>query len=207
MIFLSSLLLSISSNLNTLSISLAYGIKKVQLSKFSIILLSILTSMGTLISMYIGKLLLPLMDLTLANLFGAILLSYIGISFIVEYIRLEKKRNGYDTSYYFQNSLNYDNIIENPSYIDSYKSNRIDIMGCLNISFYIVLNNCCTAFAASITGISISLTVFFNFIITILSLYLGSLNYNINISKWFIKYSNLISGVTLIILGIYEAFI
>ena len=55
--------------------------------------------------------------------------------------------------------------------------------------------------------VSISLSVFFNFIITIVSVYLGYFNSNIYISKWFSKYSNLISGIILIILGIYEAFI
>lgn len=207
MIFLSPLLLSISSNINTVSISSAYGIKKIQLGKSSVLLLAILTSIGTLISMYIGKLLLPLMDLLLANLFGAVLLSYIGISFIVEYIRLEKKRAGYDTSYYFESSLNYKNILENPIIADSDKSNHIDLKECLKLSFAIILNNCCTTFAASITGVNIGFSVFFNFIITILSLYLGYFNSNIHISKWFSKYSNLTCGIILILFGIYEVFI
>lgn len=207
MIFLSPLLLSISSNINTVSISSAYGIKKIQLGKSSILLLAILTSIGTFISMYIGKLLLPLMNISLANLFGAVLLSYIGISFIVEYIRLEKKRAGYDTSYYFESSLNYKNILENPIIVDSDKSNHIDFKECLKLSFAVILNNSCTTFAASITGVDIGLSVFFNFIITILSLYLGYFNSNIHISKWFSKYSNLACGIILILFGIYEIFI
>lgn len=207
MIFLSPLLLSISSNINTVSISSAYGIKKIQLGKSSILLLAILTSIGTFISMYIGKLLLPLMNISLANLFGAVLLSYIGISFIVEYIRLEKKRAGYDTSYYFESSLNYKNILENPIIVDSDKSNHIDFKECLKLSFAVILNNSCTTFAASITGVDIGLSVFFNFIITILSLYLGYFNSNIYMSKWFSKYSNLACGIILILFGIYEIFI
>jgi putative sporulation protein YtaF len=207
MFFLSPLLLSISSNINTVSISSAYGTKKIQLGKFSILLLAILTSIGTLISMYIGKLLLPLMTLSIANLFGAVLLIYIGISFIVEYIRLEKKRAGYDTSYYFESSLNYKSILENPIIVDSDKSNHIDFKECLKLSFAIIFNNSCTTFAASITGVDIGLSVFFNFIITILSLYLGYFNSNIYISKWLSKYSNLVCGIVLVLFGIYEIFV
>ena len=206
MIFLSPLLLSISSNLDTLTVSLSYGIKKIHLTKSITILLAIITSIGTFLSMYIGKLILHLFKPELGNIFGATLLSFIGVYFIVEYIRLEKKRAGYDTSYYFESSLKYKNILENPTIIDSDKSNHIDIRECLNLSLALILNNLCTCFAASITGVSISLSVFLNFIITIFSIYLGYFNSDIYISKWFSKYSNLISGIILIILGIYEAF-
>jgi len=207
MIFLSPFLLSISSNLNTLRISLSYGIRKIHLTKSSTILLAIITSIGTFLSMYIGKLILHLFNPELGNIFGAILLSFIGVYFIVEYIRLEKKHAGYDTSYYFESSLKYKNILENPNIVDSDKSNCIDLKECLNLSFALIINNLSACFAASITGVSINITVLFNFIITIMSISLGYFNSNIYISKWFSKYSNLISGIILIILGIYEAFI
>ena len=207
MIFLSPFLLSITSNLNTLRISLSYGIKKIKFTKSNTILLAILTSLGTFLPMYLGKLILHLFTPQLGNIFGAVLLSFIGVYFIVEYIRLERKHDGYDTYYYFENSSKYKNIIENPDIIVSDKSNHIDIKECLNLSVAIILNNLCTCFAAGITSINISLSIFLNFIITIVSVYLGYFYSDICISKWFNKYSNLISGIILIILGIYEAFI
>ena len=207
MIFLSPFLLSISSNLNTLRTSLSYGIKKIHLTKSMTLLLAIITSMGTFISMLFGKLLLHLFQQSLGNIFGAILLSFIGVYFIVEYIRLETKHAGYDTSHYFEGSLKFENILENTNAIDSDESNHIDIKECLNLSLALIQNNLFTGFAASMTGISISISVFFNFIITIVCVYLGYLNSDIYISKWFNKYSNLVSGIILIILGIYEAFI
>ena len=94
MIFLSAFLLSIALNLETLRISLSYGIKKIHFTKSIIILLALITSFGTFISMYIGKLILHLFNPELGNIFGAILLSFIGVYFIVEYIRLEKKHAG-----------------------------------------------------------------------------------------------------------------
>jgi putative sporulation protein YtaF len=207
MIFLSPLLLSISTNVATLSVSSSYGLKKIHFPKSSMILLAVITSLNILISMYIGKLILPLFDLRLSNIFGAILLSYIGISFIVEYIRLEKKRAGYDTSYYFESPFGYKNVIENPTIIDSDKSNHIDIKESLNLSLAIILNNIFTGLAASITGVNISLSVLLTFIISLISINFGYYNSNICISNWFRKYSDLISGIILIVLGIYELFI
>lgn len=207
MLFLSALLLSIALNLETLRISLNYGIKKIRLTKFFVILLSIITSLGVFISMCIGQLVLHLFSPALGNIFGATLLSFTGVYFIVEYIRIEKKHARYDTSCFFESSLNYKNILENPTIVDTDKSTHINIRECLNLSLAFVLNNLCTCFAASITDINIGLSVFLNFIIALFCVYLGNFNSNINISKWFSKYSNLISGVILIILGILETFI
>jgi len=207
MIFLSAFLLSIASNLETLRISLSYGIKKIYLIKSITILLAILTSLGTFISMYIGKLILYLFPHQLSNIFGAVLLSFTGIYFLVEYIRLENNRAGYDIPYYFESTLKNKNILENPSVIASYKSNHIGLRACMRLATSLISNNLFIYFAASITGISIGSSVFFNFIIVLFCVYLGIFNSNIYISKLFSKYSSLISGFILIILGIIEAFV
>lgn len=207
MIFISPLLLAISTNIVTLSVFLSYGIKKIHLSKSNSILLAIVTSASTFVSMYIGKLILPLIDPKVSNIFGAILLSYIGISFIVENIRLEKKRLGYDTSFYYESSFKYKNLLEDSYILNLDNSHNINLRKCLALSISLSVNNICTNFAASITGVNLSISVFLNFIISILFVYIGYFNRNINFSKHLIRYSNVISGSVLIAFGIYEIFV
>ncbi|NOW92166.1 putative sporulation protein YtaF [Clostridium beijerinckii] len=207
MILISPLLLAISTNIVTLSVFLSYGIKKIHLSKSNSILLAIVTSASTFVSMYIGKLILPLIDPKVSNIFGAILLSYIGISFIVENIRLEKKRLGRDTSFYYESSFKYKDLLEDPYILSLDKSHNINLRECLILSIALSVNNICTNFAASITGVNLSISVFFNFIISILFIYTSYFNRNINFSKHLIRYSNFISGSVLIAFGIYEIFV
>ncbi|ALB46996.1 MULTISPECIES: manganese efflux pump [Clostridium] len=207
MILISPLLLAISTNIVTLSFFLSYGIKKIHLSKSNSILLAIVTSASTFVSMYIGKLILPLIDPKVSNIFGAILLSYIGISFIVENIRLEKKRLGYDTSFYYESSFKYKNLLEDSYILNLDNSHNINLRKCLALSISLSVNNICTNFAASITGVNLSISVFLNFIISILFVYIGYFNRNINFSKYLIRYSNFISGIVLIAFGIYEIFV
>ncbi len=207
MIFLSPLLLAISSNLETLSVSLSYGIKKIYLPKSTMILFSVLTSISVFISMHIGKLFIPLFGFQLADIFGAVLLCFIGISSIVEYVKIEKKRTGYDTSYFYENPFGYKNILDNPIVVDADQSNHIDMKECLTLCLAISLSNSLTFFAGSLTGININLSSFLYFLISIISICLGSYY-----SKWLSfrllkKYSYLISGVILIFLGILESFI
>lgn len=207
MILISPLLLAISTNIVTLSVFLSYGIKKIHLSKSNSILLAIVTSASTFVSMYIGKLILPLIDPKVSNIFGAILLSYIGISFIVENIRLEKKRLGYDTSFYYESSFKYKNLLEDSYILNLDNSHNINLRKCLALSISLSVNNICTKFSASITGVNLSISVFLNFIISILFVYIGYFNRNINFSKYLIRYSNFISGIVLIAFGIYEIFV
>lgn len=207
MLFLSAFLLSIALNLEILRVSLYYGIKKINVPKSSAIFLAMTISIGMFFSMYVGKLILNLFNPQLGNIFGGVLLGFIGVYFLAEYIRLEKEHAGYDTSYYLESSLKYKNILENPIIIDSDKSNHIDMKECLNLSVALILNNFFTGFAGSLTGVSIGLSIFFYFIIALVSVYLPSINSHLYISKWVCKYSNLISGIILIILGIYETFI
>lgn len=207
MILISPLLLAISTNIVTLSFFLSYGIKKIHLSKSNSILLAIVTSASTFVSMYIGKLILPLIDPKVSNIFGAILLSYIGISFIVENIRLEKKRLGYDTSFYYESSFKYKNLLEDSYILNLDNSHNINLRKCLALSISLSVNNICTNFSASITGVNLSISVFLNFIISILFVYIGYFNRNINFSKYLIRYSNFISGIVLIAFGIYEIFV
>ncbi len=207
MIFLSPLLLAISSNLETLSVSLSYGIKKIYLPKSTMILFSVLTSISVFISMHIGKLFIPLFGFQLADIFGAVLLCFIGISSIVEYVKIEKKRTGYDTSYFYENPFGYKNILDNPIVVDADQSNHIDMKECLTLCLAISLSNSLTFFAGSLTGININLSSFLYFLISIISICLGSYY-----SKWLSfrllkKYSYLISGVILIFIGILESFI
>lgn len=207
MIFLSSILLAISTSLNALQVSLNLKLKKINLPKFSVLLIAILTSIGALLSMHIGSIILIFFEPKLGNVFGAVLLSFSGIYFICENIRLQKKHKGYDTSYYFESALQYKSIIENPSIVDLDKSSHIDIKECTNLSMAFILNTLCATFAAGITSININFTIFFYFIFSILFLYFGSFNIKPNISNWLIGHINSICGVILIILGIYEAFI
>lgn len=207
MIYISTLLLSISSNIDTLSVSLSYGIKKIFFPKSSMLLLAIFTSISTFFSMYIGKLLLPLFGLKLANIFGAVLLAFLGISLIVEYIKLKEKNNGYDTSYFYESPLLYKNMLSNPIIIDADKSNHIDIKESLNLSIAISLNNFYTILAASLTGVNINLSVLVYFITSIIFICLGYNKSNTHVMQSLKDRLYLISGIILIVFGIYEAII
>lgn len=202
--YLSSLLLTLSSNFDTLSVSLSFGMKKIHINKTSTLLTAIFTSLGTFISMYLGQILLHFIDPNLSNQFGGTLLSFIGVYFIIEYIRLKKKNNGYDTSHYIGDDSHFKTILEDPIILDVNKSNHIDLLEALILSTALTINNLIIGIGAGIAGISISISVFLNFIVTVLSIYCGNFICSTYLSTLLKKYNNLISGTILIIVGILK---
>ena len=204
--FLSPLLLSISSNLDTFTIGASYGIKKIRMSKSSLLIIAIITSVGTFISMYLGKIISNFFNQSIANIFGSILLGLVGIYFIIEHVRMEKKHRGEDISYYVESNSKYKVILEDPTIIDADRSYEININEALLLSFALTINNLGIGVTASITGVNIPLSIFFNFIVTIISFYFGYFIGNSYLSKLLGKYATFISGIILIMLGIYEAF-
>lgn len=206
MLYLSTFLLAVASNLDILQISLSYGIKKIYLPKSSILLVSILSTISMFISMYIGQLLNFLLTNQIADIFGAILLCFLGISFIVEDIKLQIKSYGYDTSHFYENPLGYNKILENPIIIDKDNSHHIDLKESLHLYYAVALNNIFTFFAASLTGFTFNLSLFLYFVVSLSAIKLGLVFYKLSILKFLAVRCNLISGLILIFLAISEVF-
>lgn len=209
MSILSSLLLSISANLDTFAVAISYGIKKVKLSSFNIGMITIITTIGTFISMYLGLSVTEFIPLNIAEAIGSIMLIGIGIFMIIDYYKKSKKTKllDKDINIELKDKNEIKNILDNPINADKDNSGSLDFKESLFLSFALTINNLGIGVVASIAGISIYLNTIFTFIITLISLILGVNIGNSYISKVFGKYTGLVSGVLMIILGSYEYFI
>lgn len=204
--FLSAFILCSLINLTPLTISLLYGNKRIYLNKSIILLFSIVTSIGSFIFMYAGKLIVTLFIPKTGNIFGAVSLSLIGIYNLIEYMKIKNNLAGYDTSYYFETSLKYKKLLESSNIAKLNTTKDLTLNNCLKFSIELLINNILIYISAGITGININLCVFFNFILSLIAISLGYLCINNNILKFFTKHLNLIDGILLIILGLFEIF-
>lgn len=205
MILLSAFLLCLLVNLTPLTFSLLYASKRIYFSKSIILLFSIITSIGMVVFMYAGKLILKLFVPLIGNIFGALCLSLIGVYYIVEYIKITNESDGYDTSYYYESSLEYKKFLNSFSRVDElYNSNIITISNCAKFSIEFSINNILIYISSGITGININLCVFLNFIILLLVLHAGYLYLQDNIIYFFSRHFYLIGGILLIVLGTFE---
>lgn len=199
-VFLSALLYSLSCNLDNLVIGIAYGVKKIKIGLISNLIIATVTSIGTLISMSVGKFISGFLPTSLTNMLGAVIIMLLGLYFLIQSI-LKLIPKSYSNSLALKN---VDEIMDYAEKSDSDNSGTLNIKEAFVVSLGLMLNNLGTGLAASITGVNVSITVICTFILSIALLMLGkSIGHNI-LGSICGKYAPLISGVLLIILGIFE---
>lgn len=201
--FLSPLLLTAAINIDTLKISLSSKSEYSISLKFKIMSASIFTTVITFFALCLGKIIDIYFTHNLSNIFGSVLLGFVAIYYIVEHIRIQKDKEGYDTSFYVENFKNAKNVIEldNP-YICSN-----NIKNLMDVSIALSLNNIWPCIAGSLTHISIPLTVLFNFLMCIIFYIIGTSLSNTSVIKFIKSYHYIISAFLLIILSLFEGFI
>ncbi|EMU54283.1 MULTISPECIES: sporulation membrane protein YtaF [Clostridium] len=199
-VFLSALLYSLSSNLDNLVIGIAYGVKKIKIGITPNLIIATVTSIGTLISMSVGKFISGFLPTSLTNMLGAVIIMLLGLYFLIQSI-LKLIPKSYSNSLALKN---VDEIMDYAEKSDSDNSGTLNIKEAFVVSLGLMLNNLGTGLAASITGVNVSITVICTFILSIALLMLGkSIGHNV-LGSICGKYAPLISGVLLIILGIFE---
>jgi putative sporulation protein YtaF len=201
-LFLSSLLFSLSSNLDNVVVGTAYGLKKIKIGIIANLIIAIITSTGTFLSMSVGVYISELLPQYIANSFGAGTIIILGGYFVTEsIIKLKYNKSSKELAL-----KDIDDMIEYAEKSDLDNSGDIDIKEALLVAFALTFNNLGTGVAASVTGVSIEFTVIFTFILSLLTIKLGETIGSNALGTFLGKYGPLISGILLIMLGVIEFF-
>lgn len=202
MSFLNAIIFVIAASLDILVVAFAYGLKNIKINFSSTMVITLISSLGTLISMLLGQFFVDTIPIKMTDLIGGIILLGIGFYFIYTYFK-EKK------SLSIENSCNPNSpicILENPEIADKDKSGNIDLKESLSLSIALSLNNFGLGIGASISGLNISFTTISTLFISLIFISLGVfLSKNIK-NKKVINNSNLISGIIIILLSLFIIF-
>lgn len=200
---LSAFLLSTAINIDTLKISFSSKNDTSVSLKLKIFFASIITTVITFLSFALGKIIDVYFTQNLSNIFGSVLLGFTGVYYIVEHIRIQKDKEGFDTSYYVENFKKHKNIIE----LNTPPVTSISLKNVIHISIALSLNNIWPCIAGSLTNISIPLTVLLNFLIFICFFICGIFISNKSLIRFISNYHYLITSFLLILLSLFEGFI
>ncbi len=203
MYILEVLLLSLSANLDTFTVAISYGIKKVKLCSFTVALVTILTTISTFLSMYFSSYIIKILPIEITSLIGSIILVCIGSYMIIDHFR-KKNIKTRIRNISSDKKLKYLDLLDEPVRADKDMSGDLSPKECIALSFALSINNLGIGIAASIAGIDIWLNTFFTFLITLLSLVLGLYLGRYCLSNVFGKYAGLISGIIIALIGILE---
>lgn len=178
-IIISILLFSLASNIDNLIIFTSINVNNNKLKFYHFVIISLVSSIITCLTMKYAHYITLLISIQITNLIGASLLIILGLILISSY------------------------LIKRPS-SKNFLANTITPKFIFALSFGLSINNIPTAISASLTGLPIltsSITIFIN---SMLFLYLGIYLKTKAFQNILSKYANLITGIMLIILGIFQ---
>lgn len=201
---LSSLLLALSSNVDNLAVGVAYGVKKLKISFSANLLIAIVSATGTIVSMLFGAAIGKFLPNDIANSMGSVALIAIGCWGILGAIKTQRqiKSNKEIPS----DEFSYTTYVDDPARIDVDYSRKIEFREAWVLAFALTMNNLASGIGAGISGLNIPLTATLTYAFSLLTVTWGywlgdSLTFKIT-GIWL----ELLSGLLMIILGIYEYF-
>ena len=192
---ISVILFSISANIDAFFLGAAYGTKGYRYLIVDNITISFLTSIGTYLSMFLGEWLVSILPISTANTFGCLIIIFLGIWMMMDYFF--KKNVPDELTQKEEKTLS----------CTSTKRHSMPIASLVALSLALTLNNLGLGFGAGITGLNPYLTSAFTFFFSLFFLTTGMAAGKKFLSDIFGNYAVLISGLLILILGIYELFI
>ena len=154
---LNSLLLAISSSIDSLGIGITYGIKNTKISKLGKIILFVISLLTTYISILFGNIIQYIFPNTLTNFLGCFVLVCMGIYICLQALKKEKDSQ---------------NIFNSPISSDLDHSQVIESKEALFLAIALSLDSFCIGICGSMTDINLNL---FPFLVSILQLFFLSM--------------------------------
>lgn len=204
----STILLAISSSIDSLGIGITYGVKNTIISNKGKLVIFFISFIVTLISLYFGNILKIIFPDFIIDYLGSFIFILMGIFICFQAIKKDRKKIKTKKTYsFFIKFLGITiKIIKDPISSDLDKSNKIDSKEAIFLSFALSMDSVCIGIGGSIIGINNYifpiLVGFFQIIFLELGNLLGKKIYNS--SKLPSNLWSLISGVLLIFLGIFK---
>lgn len=192
--FFSIMLFAVSSNLDNLIIGVSYGIKKIRIPLLSNLVIAFMAFAGTLLSMLCGEHITKWLPAGAANAIGSILLIGIGLSGLIQYGYNRRRRKPDDVQW----------PIHAPEKYDKNSDKTLELKETVSLGAALTVNNIGLGVGASMSGLSVWKTAAVSSFFCIALMLLGNCIGKRCASKRFEKYSEIISGVIIILLGIFE---
>ena len=190
---LNSLILAISSSIDSLGIGITYGIKNTKISLVGNLILFIFSVLISYFSIFLGNFIQSVFPHFLTKLIGSFILILMGF-----YICIES----------FKNKKSNSNIFNNPISSDLDNSKIIDSKEAVFLAIALSLDGLCIGICGSIVDINLT---FFPILVSLFQIAFLSIGtfLGIHINKFYKLPQNLwsiLSGILLILIGIFKLF-
>jgi putative sporulation protein YtaF len=218
---ISILMLSLAISLDGMVVGITYGLRKIEIPLFSLVIISLTSALSVLISMLLGELIATFLSIKLAEFLGGIILVIIGFWLLYQSLKKLLVDQALESDCLIQNNSIADRplfkfkidslgivikILSKPTEADFDYSGVISKKEAVFLGFALALDAFGAGLGAAMTGYRPLLTTTFvgilKFICLSSGIYLGS-KFNL---KGISYKATLLPGALLIILGLFKLF-
>lgn len=204
MYWLTILLIGVASNIDNLGISVSYGLKTTRIPASSNLLIAVISMVCAYLSITAGEALSNFISLRTANLIGGFLIIFLGGKCIFESIFQSTSSEIETKAERALADSNFSRVIANPQLADLNVDKIITWKESILLGLALAMNCITLGLGAGFTRISPVLTTISIGVFSYISISLGAM-IGTKISKNNIaKYSNILAGLLLVLIGVYE---
>lgn len=205
-------LLALSSNLDNIGIGISYGIRRVNIPFGSNLMIALITSIGTLISVLLGQTIYLFLSQHTAVLLGGALIIAAGIWVVIQEKFLSKNDDLQDNAsqqtepLIEPSKLSFRNLLEilnNPIIADRDFSGHIDLKESVALALGLTINNIPNGIGAGMLGLNLPIMTSAVFFTSIITIWVGTSTGHLGFRRLG-NSAGLISGLMLILIGVYE---
>lgn len=179
---ISALLFSLCANIDNLPIGIAYGLRNIKIPQKYTIFISLIISVGTYLFMSMGDLIIYFLTVHVATMLACGLLVILGCGFV------------YRSLIAIQDN-------------EEFKVQPMNFNQCLFLSATLMINNAGVGITAKIAGAPVFITAVCTFLASWLFLSLGTWISHHCMNLYSSRLTGILSGVLMILLGIWELLI
>ncbi|NRD77795.1 sporulation membrane protein YtaF [Bacillus sp. BRMEA1] len=203
--WLTILLIGVAANIDNLGISVSYGLKTTRIPAASNLFIAVISMICAYISITAGEVISNFISLKTANLIGGLLIIFLGGKCITEaYFSKASLESGTEEAERVYADSNFSRVIAHPQLADLNQDKVITLKESILLGLALAMNCLAIGLGAGIAGIPPVLTTLsigvFSYISIAIGAMIGSRISNNNIAK----YSNILSGLLLVMIGVYE---
>ena len=203
------LLLAISSNGDNIAVGIAYGLGRIKVPFGSNLLIALVTGFCTVLSIWAGRGIGSVLDPRLAVDVGGVLIAGIGVWVIVQSSRSvggsPQDSRGVPDPENIGTIARVLRTLEDPMVADKDFSRQIEIKESWALAIALSLNNAVNGVAVGMLHMSALAVTAFVMVFSVLTLSFGLYAGRFG-KRWLGNFSGVISGLILLILGVYEIY-
>ena len=202
--------LALSSNLDNLGVGVSYGMKKINIPFASNLLIAAVTSVGTLLSIFLGQGVYLFVSAAMAGYCGGGIIMAAGV-WVVFQEKLMRRRHKHvkaeplaaDTAPTGLGVRRIVAILNNPIIADRDFSGHIDLKEATALALGLTINNIPNGVGVGMLGCGAMLMTSSVFLFSLMTIWVGITGGHCGF-KWLGERTGLISGLVLIGVGLYE---